>query len=64
MKPLLLILVSQVVRRPTEGMAFDTGGGKSRFPHGLLLLVDEFPSLGKLEIFEEAFIAGYGMKAL
>jgi len=66
LKPLLRIVVSQVVRRLTEGMDFDTGGGKSRFPHRLLLLIDEFPSLGKLEIFEEAlaFIAGYGMKAL
>ena len=66
LKPLLRILVSQVVRRLTEGMDFDKGGGKSRFPHRLLLLIDEFPSLGKLEIFEEAlaFIAGYGMKAL
>ena len=66
LKPLLRIVVSQVVCRLTEGMDFDTGGGKSRFPHRLLLLIDEFPSLGKLEIFEEAlaFIAGYGMKAL
>jgi type IV secretion system protein VirD4 len=32
----------------------------------MLLLIDEFPALGKLEIFEEAlaFIAGYGLKAL
>jgi len=31
----------------------------------MLLLLDEFPSLGKLDVFEEslAFIAGYGMKA-
>ena len=67
LKPLLRLVVSQVVRRLTEGMEFDAGGaGKSRFPHRLLLLMDEFPSLGKLEIFEEAlaFIAGYGLKAL
>ncbi len=67
LKPLLRLVVSQVVRRLTEGMEFDVGGaGKSRFPHRLLLLMDEFPSLGKLEIFEEAlaFIAGYGLKAL
>lgn len=31
-----------------------------------MLLIDEFPSLGKLDVFEEAlaFIAGYGLKAL
>lgn len=67
LKPLLRLVISQVVRRLTEGMEFDAGGaGRSRFPHKLLLLIDEFPSLGKLEIFQEAlaFIAGYGLKAL
>ncbi len=67
LKPLLRLVISQVVRRLTEGMDFEMGGmGKSRFPHKLLLLIDEFPSLGKLEIFQEAlaFIAGYGLKAL
>jgi len=67
LKPLLRLVISQVVRRLTEGMEFETDGkGKSRHPHRLLLLIDEFPSLGKLEIFQEAlaFIAGYGLKAL
>ena len=36
-------------------MEFDeTGASRSRFPHKMLLLIDEFPALGKLEIFEEA----------
>jgi type IV secretion system protein VirD4 len=32
----------------------------------MLLLIDEFPSLGKLDVFQKAlaFIAGYGLKAL
>lgn len=67
LKPLLRLVISQAVRRLTEGMEFDAkGAGKSKFPHRLLLLIDEFPSLGKLEIFQEAlaFIAGYGLKAL
>ncbi len=67
LKPLLRLVINQVVRRLTEGMEFDTdGSGKSKFPHKLLLLIDEFPSLGKLDIFQEAlaFIAGYGLKAL
>ncbi|WP_079415598.1 type IV secretory system conjugative DNA transfer family protein [Thiomonas intermedia] len=67
LKPLLRLVINQVVRRLTEGMDFDAGGaGKSRYPHRLLLLLDEFPSLGKLDIFQEAlaFIAGYGLKAL
>ncbi len=67
LKPLLRLVISQVVRRLTEGMEFDAkGAGMNCFPHRLLLLIDEFPSLGKLEIFQEAlaFIAGYGLKAL
>lgn len=67
LKPLLRLVINQVVRRLTESMEFDaTGAGKSRYPHRLLLLIDEFPALGKLDVFEEAlaFIAGYGLKAL
>ncbi len=35
------------------------------YRHRMLLLLDEFPALGKLEILQEslAFIAGYGLKA-
>ena len=67
LKPLLRLIINQVVRRLTESMEFDKmGAGKSRYPHRLLLLIDEFPALGKLDVFEEAlaFIAGYGLKAL
>lgn len=67
LKPLLRLVINQVVRRLTESMEFDsTGASKSRYPHRLLLLIDEFPALGKLDVFEEAlaFIAGYGLKAL
>lgn len=67
LKPLLRLVINQVVRRLTESMEFDkTGAGKSRYPHRLLLLIDEFPALGKLDVFEEAlaFIAAYGLKAM
>jgi len=67
LKPLTRLIVNQVTRRLTEGMEFNAdGSGKSRYPHRLLLVLDEFPSLGKLDIFQEAlaFIAGYGLKAL
>ena len=41
-------------------------GAKNAYRHRLLLLLDEFPSLGRLEFFETAlaFIAGYGLKAV
>jgi type IV secretion system protein VirD4 len=67
LKPLLRLIINQVVRRLTESMKFEaSGASKSHYPHQLLLVLDEFPSLGKLEIFQEAlaFIAGYGLKAL
>ncbi|WP_028389294.1 type IV secretory system conjugative DNA transfer family protein, partial [Legionella fairfieldensis] len=37
---------------------------KKRYKHRLLCMIDEFPSLGKLEILQEslAFVAGYGIK--
>ncbi len=66
LKPLVRLMINQVVRRLTEGMAFDPQGrGHSLYPHRLLLMLDEFPSLGKLDIFQEslAFMAGYGIKA-
>src|SRR5260370_25301050 len=42
------------------------GGSKTAYEDRLLLLLDEFPSLGRLEFFESAlaFMAGYGLKAL
>lgn len=37
---------------------------KKTYKHKLLAMIDEFPSLGKLEILQEslAFVAGYGIK--
>lgn len=67
LKPLLRLILNQVVRRLAEKMEFtQTGEGKGVYKHKLLLLIDEFPALGKLDVFQEslAFIAGYGMKAL
>jgi type IV secretion system protein VirD4 len=66
-KPLTRLILNMTLRRLTEGMDYNPDGtSKSLYPHRLLLLIDEFPSLGKLEVFEEAlaFIAGYGLKAL
>lgn len=65
LKPLVRLVINQVVRSLTETMDFKDGRSVAGYKHRLLLLIDEFPSLGKLDIFEEAlaFIAGYGMKA-
>jgi len=62
LRPLLRIIMNLILRRLTAEMAH-TGGPLYR--HRLLLLLDEFTSIGKLEIFEKAlaFMAGYGIKA-
>ncbi len=61
-RPIVRLMLNQIGRRLTESMEF---GGKTAYRHRLLLLLDEFPSLGRLEFFETAlaFIAGYGIKA-
>jgi type IV secretion system protein VirD4 len=65
LKPLFRLLFNQIVRTLTETMDFSCGIGKSSYKHRLLLMIDEFPALGKLDIFAESlsFIAGYGLKA-
>ena len=66
MRPLMRLIVNQLVRvllRPE--ITFVEGRPKPPHKHKLLLMLDEFPSYGKLEVFQEAlaYIAGYGIKA-
>lgn len=65
MKPLARLLLTQIVSSLADRMEFDDGRSKTVHKHRLLLMLDEFPTLGKLEVFESAlaYIAGYGMKA-
>jgi len=58
-KPLIRLILNQIGRRLTEEL------GSSRRRHRLLLMLDEFPALGRLDFFESAlaFMAGYGLKA-
>ncbi|WP_084419960.1 IncP-type conjugal transfer protein TraG [Henriciella litoralis] len=58
-KPLMRLILNQIARRLCEEL-----------PHGqdrrqTLLLLDEFPALGRLDFFESslAFMAGYGIRA-
>ncbi|MCC0008957.1 MAG: conjugal transfer protein TraG [Hyphomicrobiaceae bacterium] len=58
-KPLIRLLLNQIGRRLTEDL--QAKGDR----HRLLLMLDEFPALGRLDFFESAlaFMAGYGLKA-
>ncbi|WP_017166802.1 type IV secretory system conjugative DNA transfer family protein, partial [Xanthomonas phaseoli] len=66
LRPLVRLMLMQIVRGLVrDSMSFDEGRAKTAHKHRLLLLLDEFPSLGRLDWFEEAlaYIAGYGIKA-
>ncbi|WP_022660082.1 type IV secretory system conjugative DNA transfer family protein [Desulfovibrio desulfuricans] len=64
MRPLLRLMVDMIVRRICSKMEFADGSSKAGYKHRLLLMLDEFTSLGKLPIMEKAlaYIAGYGGK--
>lgn len=57
-KPLVRLVLNQIGRRLTE----DLHARDHR--HRLLMMLDEFPALGRLDFFESAlaFMAGYGIK--
>ena len=63
-RPLFRIFVSQLSGRLMEKMEFSGGGTKAAWRHRLLLMFDEFTSLGRLAIIERAvaYMAGYGIK--
>lgn len=59
-KPLMRLILNQFGRRLTEKLEYKG----THYRHRLLLMLDEFPSLGRLGFFETelAFMAGYGIK--
>jgi len=58
-KPLIRLILNQIARRLCEVLP----GGQDR--RQTLLMLDEFPALGRLDFFETslAFMAGYGVRA-
>ena len=64
LRPLVRVLVNMVVRLLADKMDFENGRPVAHYKHRLLMMLDEFPSLGKLQILQEslAFVAGYGIK--
>ena len=59
-KPLVRLVLNQIGRRLTERL--DAAAPRRR---QLLMMLDEFPALGRLDFFETAlaFMAGYGVRA-
>ena len=64
LRPLVRVLVNMIVRLLADKIRFEKGRPKPEYKHRLLMMLDEFASLGKLEIMQEslAFVAGYGIK--
>ena len=58
-KPLIRLILNQIGRRLTEKL------NGMNYRHRVLLMLDEFPALGRLDFFELAlaFMAGYGLKS-
>lgn len=65
MRPLARLLLTLIVTGLCGGMEFDAGRSKTAHTRRLLMMLDEFPALGKLDIFESAlaYMRGYGIKA-
>ncbi|TIO30606.1 MAG: conjugal transfer protein TraG, partial [Mesorhizobium sp.] len=61
-KPLVRLILNQIGRRLTERLE---GDPKKSRKHQLLMMLDEFPALGRLDFFETAlaFMAGYGIRS-
>jgi type IV secretion system protein VirD4 len=60
-KPLIRLLLNQIGRRLTETLEARQAARR----HPVLLMLDEFPALGRLDFFESAlaYMAGYGLRA-
>ena len=64
LKPLIRVVVNMIIRLLADKMDFENGRPVAHYKHRLLMMLDEFPALGKLDIVQEslAFVAGYGLK--
>lgn len=66
LQPLSRLFFMLVVQRNTEKMQAVNGRMAPTFKHRLLLLIDEFPALRKIEIIQHGlgYLAGYGIKLM
>jgi len=65
-RPIMRLFLNQACRRLTEQLEFKSGQPRIHYKHQLLLMLDEFPALGRLPFFQEslAYLAGYGIRAV
>ena len=65
LRPLIRLMLNQIVRTLTTTLDYQQGRAVSAHRRKLLLMLDEFPILGRLDVLAEALslIAGYGIRA-
>ncbi len=64
-RPVTRLFLNLLLKRLTERLTYEGGQPVPHYRHRLLLMMDEFPQLGRLQVFQEAlaFMAGYGVQA-
>jgi len=65
MKPLFRILMLQILKKLIKRLEFDQGEQIKSYKHKMLLMLDEFTAIGKIDYFEQslAYMATYGIMA-
>ncbi|PZR64564.1 MAG: conjugal transfer protein TraG [Candidatus Eremiobacter antarcticus] len=65
LKPLIRLIINQTVRALAQPLNHVGKRSTDSNRRQLLMMIDEFPALGRLDVFQEAlaFLAGYGIKA-
>jgi type IV secretion system protein VirD4 len=64
-RPLLRLLLQQIVSRLTETMEFAESAAGQLPRNPMLLMLDEFPTLGRMDVLQTAlaYLPGYGIRA-
>jgi type IV secretion system protein VirD4 len=65
LRPLMRLILNQIIRTLTTTLDYKNGHAVSANRRPLLMMIDEFPTLGHLTVLGEALslIAGYGIRA-
>ncbi|NVK20548.1 MAG: type IV secretory system conjugative DNA transfer family protein [Methylocystaceae bacterium] len=65
LRPLIRMVMNMFLNFQMEDLEFENGEQKKTRKYDMLLMLDEFTSIGKLDIFQDslAYMAGYGLKA-
>lgn len=62
--PIMRLLISMIVQKNAVDLKVVNGSMKASYNHKLLMLIDEFPSFGRIQSIQDgiSYVAGYGIK--